>query len=96
MNLAEVASCASAPDSIQVDARVKATRCKERDDGYGAVARAVRESHDGQVGTAEEYPPMTCVWLVRFSDGSRAGYNVDELTFVPGPAASLAESGVTT
>ena len=39
---------------------------------------------------------MTCAWLVRFSDGSRAGYNVDELTFVPGPAASLAESGVTT
>ena len=96
MNLAEVASCASAPDSIQVDARVKVTRRKERDNGYDAVARAVRESHDGQVGTAEEYPPMTCAWLVRFSDGSRAGYNVDELTFVPGPAASLAESGVTT
>ncbi len=96
MCLAEVASCISASDGIRFGARVKVTRRKERDNGYDAAARAVRESHDGQVGTAEDYPPMTCVWLVRFSDGSRVGYNVDELTFVPGPAASLAESGVTT
>ena len=67
---------------IRAGTRVKVTRHKERDDGYSAVARAVRESHEGQIGTAEDYPPMTCVWLVRFADGERVGYNVDELTTV--------------
>lgn len=88
MCLAEVDSCASPSMAefasygyvnIWVGAQVKVTRRRERDDGYSAAARAIRESHDGQIGTAEDYPPMTCVWLVRFDDGSRAGYNVDEL-----------------
>lgn len=76
-------------ESIRTGTRVRVNRHKERDDGYEAVARAVRESHDGQIGTAEDYPPMTCVWLVRFDDGSRVGYNPDELTALPVSEATV-------
>lgn len=106
MCLGEIDSCASAPH-VWAGARVKVTRRRERDNGFTDTARAVRESHDGQIGTAGADPfsvqsradgrvDAITVWYVRFDDGAHTAYYVDELTVVPGLSAPITESGVTT